>query len=278
MSSPKYLSHIHSGRARGHCVYCDIDVQWEDTAQSIRAVPGKIYKTIVLCINKHASVLNKEALPHGCPICGLKDPTIHSGASYISGAQNLIRRTCAECDEVYFSKYGAGRLHCDMGHAILADDLSVRVNVIAALECVLGQTADDWFFHCYTDFHACAMGYKVAAFIGNEEEYRDILARWKIDPQSTEYSIEKIIDPRAPNYAPYPWLIVRIDPNIAHNFVECVQRFIAATNLHEWLQTHRNQDIQGRLDEYMRTGQRFSLDTVRPPFPAPKLLTGRRKR
>jgi len=275
-----YSSHQHEKDQAvidGNCAYCKIDQAWDYTIQSIRMTPDGTNRYIVLCLNKHAVVLTKREIMNGCPICVFKDITIHSGASYITRANNLLRRTCPDCHQVYFSKYGEVRLGCDIGHAILPDYQLVRVNVIAALEAVLGQTADDWFYHYDTDFHACAMGYKVAAFIGTVDEYTKMLGRKNIKPSSTEFSMEKIIDPRIPSNKPYLWLIVRIDPGIAHDFVACVNRFIAATDLHQWLQNHRNPNIQKRLDTFAETGKLFSLWTNRPPFPKPISLRARQK-
>ncbi len=223
-------------------------------------------------------MLGDKEVMQGCPICRLADPTIHSGIGFITRASNLTRHTCGECNEVYFAKYGAEKLSCASGHSILSDADSVRVNVIAALEFVIGQTADDWFLHCYPGFHACAMGYKIAVFIGTPQEYVAELDEWDVEPQSTEYSMEKIIDARCPSNKPYTWLVVRIDPSTAHDFEACVARFIEGTNLHEWLREHRRQDIDQRLENYRRDGKRFSLDTVRPKFPEPRLLPARRRR
>lgn len=267
-----YSSHPHEKNQKqidANCVYCKIDSVWGYTIQSIRSTPDNTNRYIVMCLNKHTTVLTKREIMNGCPICVFRDPTIHSGASYVTRADNLLRKTCPDCNQVYFSKYGTARLGCDVGHAILSDYQMVRVNVIAALEAVLGQTADDWFFHYDTDMQACAMGYKVAAFIGTAEEYLKTLSHKGIVPSSTEFSLEKIIDPRMPLNKPYTWLVVRIDPGIAHMFVACVNRFIEATNLHHWLQENRNQDIQSRIDAYEKTGKMFSLQTRRPTFPKP---------
>lgn len=274
----KYQTHTHRGDNPRYCRYCVIEKAWNGRAQNIAPVPDRRGRTLVLCRSKHSCVLSDTEVMQGCPLCRLGDPTMHTGLGYITRESNLTRHTCADCGEVYFAKYGAERLACAAGHSILSDADSVRVNVIAALELVIGWVADDWFLHCYADFHACSMGYKIIAFIGTPEEYTAKLAEWDVKPQSQDYSMEKIVDARFPDNLPYLWLTVRIDPARAHDFEACVERFIEGTNLHEWLRDNRRQDIPERLAEYRNSGRRFSLDTKRPKFPAPRLLPARQRR
>ena len=272
---PKYVTHTHSKTKteKGGCRFCAIEEAWAGDMQSIVPVQDRRTRVCILCVNKHSCVLSDADAMKGCPICRLADSTIHSGIGYISRADNMTRHTCYVCDSVYFAKYGAEKLACSAGHSILSDAESVRVNVIAALELVIGQTADDWFLHCYTDFHACSMSYKIIAFVGTPEEYTETLLNWDIEVQSTECSMEKIIDARTPRNRPYLWLSVRIDPSYAHDFEKCVEQFIAGTDLHDWLRNNRRKDIPERLAAYKRTGRKFSVFTERSKFPTPRLMS-----